>query len=351
MSGTVLPALAVAMSAAAGASADDALVTVFDAVPIEYDESLTEPIRRGGHAVRDGGQTVERTVDLPPAPADQRDARRIVATVTVAPAMTVAAGRRRPGDEWTRVGSLSVALPSGEQGPPVEVELVRFTTGFGGEGTFTQDVTALAPLLHGRATLRLFISTYRKPAWRVGVTLLYTEEGVGYRRPVFAEPLFEGPRLATADEPRLQAAVEIPAGLARPRLRVITTGHATDGGPENEFISCTHVLRVDGREIARWRPWSEGGGTLRARNPWAGRRTIDGREFWSSDLDRTGWRPGAVVEPLVLPVPELTAGRHEIDLEVLGIRPEGADHAHGYWRISAVVVADEPWPAGPGPGR
>ena len=72
---------------------------------------------------------------------------------------------------------------------------------------------------------------------------------------------------------------------------------------------------------------------------------IDGREVWTSDFDRSGWQPGLVVEPLLVPVPELTPGRHEITLEVLGIRPGDRDHAHGYWRISGVVLADEPWPA------
>lgn len=95
---------------------------------------------------------------------------------------------------------------------------------------------------------------------------------------------------------------------------------------------------------------------LRESNPTSGRRTIDGRELWSSDLDRTGWHPGQAVEPMMIPVPELTPGTHEIELTIRGIRPKppGADPDdpetthHGYWAVSAMVVADEPWPkAGP----
>ena len=320
--------------AAVSAPADDVTVQIFTAARIEFDQDRPED-----------GRVIEATVELPPAPADQRDARRITATVTVRPVLKGEAAQRRPGDEWTRVGSLEVVV-DGDDGAPTTVELLRFTTGYGRGGTYTQDVTALAPLLAGPQALRLAIGTNRKPAWEVSASLLFTAEGVGYRRPVVAMPLFFE-RALTADNPRLEATVVIPPGLARPRVRLISTGHSTDGGPQNEFVTCTHVLAVDGRQVVSWRPWSEAGGGLREANPWAGRRTIDGRKVWSSDLDRSGWQPGLVVEPLLVPVPELTPGRHEVTLEVLGIRPQDRDHAHGYWIVSAVVVADEPWPAAP----
>ena len=339
----LLPILAVLISITPGAAQTDSrqdqmVFHVFEWDAIQFDEALEDPARRGDLVVLNQGRTLARTVRLPVAPADQRNAQRIVATVTVRPIF--GKPKRRPADEWTRVGSLTVVT-----GPDkTEVELVRFTTGFGQGGEYSQDVTALAPLLSGRCELRLTLTTYRKPAWEVSVRLTYVRKSAGYRRPALVQPLFYEQAL-TADEPVLSARITIPPGLARPRVRLLSTGHSTDGGAENEFITCTHVLRVDGREIVSWRPWSEAGGGQRHANPWAGRRTIDGRVVWSSDLDRSGWQPGLVVEPLLVPVPELTPGPHEITLEVQGIRPEGQDHAHGYWRISGVVLADEPWPA------
>lgn len=338
----LLPTLVVLSAAPPAAAQDTTVVRVFDGAAVRFEEDLREPVPRDDFIVSDQGRTLARTVPLPAAPADQRDAARIVATVTVRPVFADPDGRR-PGDEWTRMGSLAV-MSTDDAGMPIEVELMRFTTGFGQGGSYTHDVTALAPLLSGPRELRLTLSTYRNPAWEVSVRLAYGRDGVGYRRPALAEPLFYEPAL-TADAAMLTATVEIPPGLARPRVRLLSTGHSTDGGPENEFITCTHVLRVDGREIVSWRPWSEQGGGLREKNPWAGRRTIDGRDVWSSDLDRSGWQPGLVVQPLLVPVPELTPGRHEISLEVVGIRPAGEEHAHGYWRISGVVLADEPWPA------
>jgi hypothetical protein len=219
-------------------------------------------------------------------------------------------------------------------------------TGFGAASVHEQDVTPLAPLLHGRRTLRAFVSTYsEKPGWTISVTLTYSWEDTGYRRPALARPLFDSEHL-TAAAPRLSGTIRIPPGLARPRVRVITTGHATDGAGGNEFVSSPHVLRIDGREVARWRPWSERGTGLRPQNPWAGRDVYDGRELWSSDFDRTGWHPGLDVPPLTIPVPELTPGPHRVELEVTDIRPKDPDSGHhGYWVVNAAVVADEPWAA------
>ena len=109
----------------------------------------------------------------------------------------------------------------------------------------------------------------------------------------------------------------------------------------------THVLKVDGVEVARFRPWSEEGGTVRNQNPTSGRVTVEGRELWSSDLDRSGWHPARVVEPLIIPLPELTPGVHRIELEVLDIRaPSETSNERGFWRVSAIVIADQPWPKG-----
>jgi hypothetical protein len=332
------------------AGAGDRLIEVFDSEEIHWIEEqklVTEP---DGFVMRHALQTVERTIDLPPAPKNQRDAQRITAIVQVEPIYSTVDGRLRPNDLWTRLGNISIVVPADDGGPIKELELVRFITGYGAPGTFKQDVTALAPHLYGRQTIRGFISTYSdKPGWKLSVSLRYTDEGVGQRRPVFAERVFHHPHV-TAEHPKLETRVEIPTGLDRPRLRIITTGHATQGTmAENEFISCTHILRIDGEEIARWRPWSEGGGPLRPLNPTAGWNRIDGRVLRSSDYDRTGWHPGLVVEPLMIPVPELTPGRHTIELTILDIKEkeplsEDGKRHHGYWYVSMAVVADEPWP-------
>jgi hypothetical protein len=338
-----------AVTAVGGAeqSPRDHVVTIASRAPIERDSAIAEGEEFNGWKRYKGGQEIQATVTLPEAPANQREARRIVAKLVVEPVIRREGDILRPADPWTRLGSVSIVrglTPTKTDQSPPEIELMRFVTGFGGPGTFEQDVTAMAPLLAGQTTFRIFISTYKKPAWTVTLSLDYLAGDAGYRRPVYAQPLFNNPSVI-AGQNKLQATIEVPSGLARPRIHVLSTGHATDGTGGDEFISRAHILRVDGNEVARWKPWAEDVTSLRSLNPMSGRDIIDGRELWSCDLDRSGWRPNEIVVPLRIPVPELSPGKHLVELEIVGIRPKDASGNFGYWRTSAVVVADEPWPA------
>lgn len=354
-----------------GQAVPDVIVPIFGGEVIQYDDSIAEGAQRGGHRVFKSGQQIEATVDLPAAPGNQRDAKRILATLIIEPIVVNESSKLRPGDPWTRVGTLTALAPpasgakalNAQKGrsdapnperaaqnsdvpasstEPVEIELMRVITSFGGSATYTQDLTALAPILSGKATLRLFIGTHMKPGWNITLTLTYTTEGAGYRRPIWAHQLFRQDRV-TAQNNTIQVSLDVPPGLARPRLQILSTGHASDGAGGDEFITRTHILRIDGREVARWRPWTEEGGALRPGNPMSGRDVIDGRELWSSDLDRSGWSPGLAVQPLRFSAPELIPGHHTIELEIVDIRPKDAK-GFGYWRESAIAVADEPWP-------
>ncbi|HRP62675.1 MAG TPA: peptide-N-glycosidase F-related protein [Phycisphaerales bacterium] len=343
------------MSHASSEDSEPTAIVVFDAVALELDRDLPEPAIRDGYMLRSAGRVAERTLTLPGPAAELRGTPRITATVAVqprlvhpAPGLSLGGAQEtrvaRPGDPWTRMGNVTVLLPS-EGDEPIEIELMRFITGFGGAGTFTQDLTALSPLLQGKVTLRVMMTTYMNPGWDVSLTLTYSDEA-GYRRPAFVAPLFNEQHVCAKNNV-LRARVVIPEGLEQPRIRLMSTGHATDGAGGDEFITRTHILRIDGEEVLRWRPWAENGASLRSLNPMSGRFNIDGRIVWSSDLDRSGWHPGLVVTPMQVPLPELSPGAHHIELEVVGIRPADPEDElgdHGYWRISGVVVADEVWP-------
>lgn len=321
-------------------------ITIFRSEPIGFRQNLPEPSPTDDPRVLQQGQVVERTVELPPAPTDQRDARRITAIVDVRPVLMRTRDERvRPGDPWTRLGTLGIVISRDEEGAADEIiELMRFITGFGGPGRFEQDVTALAPVLYGEQDIRVHIDTWFDPGWEVTVKLRYDTEDVGYRRPTFAEFVLHDQHIEAEDN-RHSATITIPKGLNQPRLRIYSTGHSTDGREGNEFISSTHILRIDGKPIAMWRPWREDGSAFREHNPTSFRTEIDERELWSSDLDRSGWVPGDIVKPLIIPAPELDAGEHTIELEIIGIRPKTPNNPeHGFWRVSIAVVADEPWP-------
>lgn len=324
-------------------------IPIVDAAVLGFGGDAPELVDDEGFVIRHETQSVRATVDLPPRL--RFSTGRLIATVEVDP---IAGADGRPRDRWTRLGQLLVEVPSRRSGGAVrEVELIRFVTGYGAGGIFEADVTALAPLLEGRTTFRIFVSTYGgAETWRASARLRLEPLDGGHRRPAFATPLFHDLHV-TRLAPVLRAEVTIPGGTMIPRIRVTTTGHASDGEGANEFLTAPHVLRVDGREVARWRPWSEDGVEARAANPWAGRIPLDdGSTIRASDLDRSGWHPGRVVEPLVIPVPELTPGLHVVELEILGIRPRNPEAPtdappgtlpyHGYWAVTAEVLGDRP---------
>lgn len=322
--------------------AQEESIVIFQNASVQYDPAAPETESRDGYDSRDHGQTIEARVKLPDRPHNLRDQRQIILLLEVTPDIIEAEQGARLGDPWTRLGHVALVLPAESVQPDHSdsVELMRFATGFGGQTHYEEDITAFAPHLAGDATIRTSITTFLKPAWKVSLRIEYRPGRAGYRRPALAHAAFALARL-TAEVPHIGRQVTIPPDLSQPRIRILSTGH----GAQQEFLAATHVLRIDGVEIARWRPWREDAGDLHDVNPTSYREDIDGRVLWSSDIDRAGWIPGAKVEPVTIPAPELAPGVHNLELSIEGIQPPGdLDEPSGYWVCSLVILADEPWP-------
>lgn len=325
--------------------------TIFDRVDLSFEgegvpKSETATAPRGDLLIRDRGQTADRTLRLPPEP-EARQAMSVTGVVTVEPIVDPKQAPR-PGDPWTRVGSIGVVMPMGGGRPPMQVELMRFVTGFGAASRYEADLTPFLPILWGERTFRVHLSTWKSPGWRVTFELRYEPDAAGIRRPTMVVPLVDEPKVLRSTG-KMQSTFTLLPGFDRPRLRILTTGHGSELG--DEFRPRTHVVRVDGVEVARWRPWREDGSGSRSSSPWAERRTVDGRQVWASDADRSGWVPGKLVEPFIIPLDELKPGQHRVEVEVLDIRDTPRDQPPDHWRVSACVVADQAWPAAAPPSR
>lgn len=275
------------------------------------------------------GHEIEDNLDVPPLPPGGR----LLVVLDAIPTLDV---NGVPVDNWTRPARVVAQTPFGD------LELIRAMTGYGAGGRFVQDITALAPALGTRCTLRAGLAGYPKvPTWTVRVQLVTEVQGAAHRNPGYCQPLWLEDVLLPNGS--ISQTITIPGELRAPRILLRSTGHSATGSAYHEFVSLTHVLKVDGLEVARYRPWQEDGGTARRLNPAAGVPDPDQPSLLASDLDRSGWTPGRMVAPLVLPLPELTPGRHTVTLEVLGGRPpKGLNQPiEGYWMQSAVVIADD----------
>jgi hypothetical protein len=261
----------------------------------------------------------------------------------------------RHGKEYS-----GVAANAGYRPP---VELVRFFTPFGVSGFndrrtvpglvwhdsafYKQEITGYLPLLRGEVWIGAFIGNYDKGGHRLSLRLKYYPET---RDPEPASapekwissvfntlPILEmaGQQYGTMfDGDTLSVSVDIPEGLRSLQMVFITTGHGGWGGGD-EFNPKLNELLVDGRRVWAYVPWRSDCGTYRNYNPASG-------NFWnglsSSDYSRSGWCPGSVSEPLVIPLDEVATGRHTFSVTIPLGKPEGGSFSH--WNISGVLTGE-----------
>ena len=262
----------------------------------------------------------------------------------------------RHGKEYRGVAA------TGQYSPPLE--LVRFFTPFGvsdynakrtvpglvwhDSAFYKQEITHYLPLLRGQVWIGAFIGNYDRGGHRLSLRLKYYPEtrdlnpepsAAKWIKPVFNTlPVMEmaGQQYGTMfDGDTLSVSVDIPEDLGSLRMVFITTGHGGWGGGD-EFNQKMNELLVDGRRVWSFVPWRSDCGTYRNYNPASG-------NFWnglsSSDYSRSGWCPGSVSEPLIIPLEGLTPGRHTFSVTVPMGKPEGGSFSH--WNISGVLIGEK----------
>lgn len=288
----------------------------------------------------DNGRRIRRRVDL----GSRAGSNRLIAHLVVQPIPKTEAS---VCDPWDRAGSIRLIRPN-----EPDLEVVKFMTSYGGRMEQQVDVTELAPLLHDECHFEAFIDTWVSPGWRVSFHLEVRpfpwpampleasfDSAAAARAPRWIQPLFceDGWTAATNDSLSAPRAVTISKDGKRIVLRLLTSGHCTDGRDDDEFVTKDHVILLDGVEVARVRPWRDDCRRFRDLNPY-GRRWSDGS--WSSDYGRSGWCPGDVVPPREIDLTRaLPPGPHTIALRIEGIRPLDAGKQFGYWRVSAALLS------------
>ena len=305
----------------------EAEIPLFTDVTVHFTPDDPGRYDTGTVHARDNGRVMAAVRELP----GRIGPRRLTLELALRP---VPKGERDVVDRWDRAGSVRLVRPDG---PPVE--LCRFMTSYGGATSHAVDVTHLAPLLAGRCGFEVFIDTWVSPAWKVDATLISTPLPAGGARvPRWAEGVLHPEGGLTAADSSATGAFTVPRGVRHLTVAAISTGHCTDGRDADEFVTKDNVLRLDGVEVARWRPWRDDCDRLRARNPYCAKWS-DGA--WSSDYARSGWCPGDVVPPRLIDLGPVAPGGHTLTWTVEGIRParpDDPDGHHGYWRVSAAVA-------------
>lgn len=241
------------------------------------------------------------------------------------------------------------------------VEMMRFFTAFGIQkfnhiqlkgkdwqtiNPYRQDITELKPSLSEKELwVGAFIGNYDKGGHKVSLEITIHKSDQTIYKNNTAIPLFNTLNIAEMagqdystmfnQEKGLSVEFILKKDLNNAQLRYITTGH---GGWENgdEFVPKTNSIFLDGKMTFSFIPWRTDCGSYRLYNPASG-NFPDGLS--SSDLSRSNWCPGTLTNPNFIPLGNLKAGKHTIQVKI----PQGPTEGTSFssWNVSGILLGSE----------
>ena len=238
------------------------------------------------------------------------------------------------------------------------VEMMRFFTPFGIQqfnhiqlkgktwqtiNPYRQDITELKPSLSGKELwVGIFIGNYDKGGHKVSLEITIHKSNQAVHKNNVTIPLFNtlnimemaGQDYSTMfnKDQGLWVDFTLEKEIKNAQLRYTTTGH---GGWENgdEFIPKVNTISMDGKTVFSFVPWRTDCGSYRLYNPASG-NFQDGLS--SSDLSRSNWCPGTVTNPNFIPLGDLKAGKHSIQIKI----PQGPTEGTSFssWNVSGTLL-------------
>lgn len=241
------------------------------------------------------------------------------------------------------------------------VEMMRFFTAFGINkfntlqlkdktwqtvSPYRQDITELRPSLTEKELwVGAFIGNYDKGGHRISLEITIHKSDQNIHKNNMVIPLFNTlniMEMADQDystmfdkDKGLLVEFTLKKDLQNAQLRYTTTGH---GGWENgdEFVPKPNSILLDGKIVFSFIPWRSDCGSYRLYNPASG-NFADGLS--SSDLSRSNWCPGTVTNPDFIPLGDLKAGKHTVQVKIPQGPVEGTSFSS--WNVSGVLLGNE----------
>lgn len=366
----------------------DLVIPVFDSCHVWFDTTWTkeEGADTNGLLRMDAGRVVMKKITIPHF--DKRvDVHVRLRLVSL-------------GDPWDKAGSVFLlpgaelpvlkqvengALPMDTTGFPgvvakdgygPAIELLRFMTPFGighfsdtarvrppvyvplweKSVTWEADITPLLSALEGEVWLGCYVDTWTKEGFSVDVALTFDESDIAgdlVKRqavlPLCNTVRYVHPQRAYAgfhDGP-LDVPFTLPDSAKDVQLHYITTGHGGhDGG--DEFVRQENRISLDGDLVHAFTPWRDDCASFRRFNPTSGVWRVKTKDYHgkpeeqslaSSDLSRSGWCPGSMVEPVVMDLHDLAPGKHILSIAIPGAQKwDGGKNELNHWLVSAYLT-------------
>ncbi len=238
------------------------------------------------------------------------------------------------------------------------IEIMRFFTSFGvghfnklreinnypwkHEAFYKQDVTSVMPNDQDEIWVGVFIGNYDQGGHKVSLELNFypsfgdREEPKHYIQPLFftvniMEMLGQNyGRLFRNDSLTLE--FEVPENVENLQLLYTSTGHGGWGGGD-EFNPKLNEIFIDGEPFYKVVPWRTDCATYRLYNPASG-------NAGNGNLSRSNWCPATLTPPYVIPLTNLSPGKHSLKVAI----DQGADEGNSFshWSISGILGGEYP---------
>lgn len=245
------------------------------------------------------------------------------------------------------------------------IEIMRFFTPFGvgyfnekrtvegieweKQAFYRQEITELASQLEDDVWIGTFIGNYDKGGHKVTLDLKFHDGALkkeDAKKEISANwvlPLFNTLNVMEMagqnygimfSDDTLKVQFDVPEGVKKIQFRYLSTGHGGWGNGD-EYNKKVNKISIDGKEILQHIPWRSDCGTYRQYNPASG-------NFWngisSSDGSRSGWCPGTITNPVYVDLPDLTPGKHEIQVAIPMGKAEG--NSFSSWCVSGLLIGE-----------
>jgi len=237
-------------------------------------------------------------------------------------------------------------------------ELMRFFTPFGVQhfnnrltlkgktwqdsSIYRQDVSEFLPQMVGREVyIGTYIGNYDKGGHKVSLELTIHQgrSQMGFNKVLSIFNTTNVMEMGGQDYPTffseekgLEVEFELAEDAKNVHLRYITTGHGGWGNGD-EFVPKENQILIDGQVAFKFTPWRTDCGSYRLYNPVSGNF---GNGLSSSDLSRSNWCPGTVTNPNYIPLGDLKAGKHKIQVKIPQGAPEGTSFS--FWNVSGALL-------------
>jgi len=245
-----------------------------------------------------------------------------------------------------------------EKNPNIEYNRPVYVPKWENEVVWEMDVSQLANELTGDFLIGVWLDTWTPEGYQVSVELNYSGRPL---TPQKVQPIVNTVYYAGQKHPDLfafnplKATFNLPKNAKNVKLYYITTGHGGHSGGD-EFIKLTNTVKFDGKTVLDTIPWRDDCASFRRFNPSSGvwirkdtaRAYNENHEkvfkeveerLASSDLSRSNWCPGSLVEPFVMDLGNLGEGKHELIIDINATPVDGDKLNH--WLVSAYLTYED----------